>query len=314
MFFQISRPAILLTLGLLLGIFAATRQAQANDKPDLQVQVSLISNSTFSMGEPLILKYKILNTSPERAETYMGKDQAGWVTEALADAQGHTIPTEVGQSWHRNGGAHNDGVSVSPMSSATGYVIFNPCAAIHAAGKYKVTVKTRLPYALGVQADEVPRNKYETSDNVAINDFTFSLNVTPHASQTLKQAAETLRQNVENANLRDWSYAAVEALFSMPEADVSSVWQELISDPATPQHALGLAADQLVRLHSITASDLVAQMRWEPARPLEAGETPIGATALDEMSRLGDAKLRKHIDSLYAVHGESQKYSLVVAD
>ena len=134
------------------------------------------------------------------------------------------------------------------------------------------------------------------------------------ATSLLKQAAETLRQNAEAANLRSWSSASVEALFSMPEADVSSVWQEMISDPTTPRYSLGLAAEQLVRLHSIIASDLVAQMRWEPARPLEPGETAIGAVELARMSQIGDAKLRKHIDGLCAAHGEGQEFSLEGAD
>ncbi len=314
MFFQISRSTVLLLLGLLLGVFVAPQQAQSSNKSDLQVQVSLISNSTFSLGEPIVLKYQILNTSSERAETYMGKGQRGWVTETLSDAQGHAITFGAEQSPHQNGGAHVDGISVSPMSSAAGYVVFNPWTTIHTAGKYKLTVHTQLPYGLGAQAEEVAPDKYEAFGNVAASDFTFSLNITPHTSGTLKQAAEMLRQSVADAKLQDWSSAAVEALISMPEADVSSVWEEMISDPAVPRYALGFAADQLVRLHSITASDLVAHMRWEPARPLEAGESPIGAAALDEMSQLGDAELRKHIERLYASHGEARKYSMVVAD
>ena len=311
---QTPHPATLLLLGLLLGVFAAPRQAQAGGKPDLQVQVSLVSSRTFSLGEPIVLKYKIFNTSLERAETYMGEDQAGWVTETLADSQGHTLPIQTRQPLHRRGGAHLNGMSVSPTSTAAGYVVFNLWTTIHTAGTYKVTVHTRLPYALGMQAETVPPSRYESTGNVSVNDFTFSLNVMPHAAQALKQAAETLRQNAAAARLQEWSSAAAEALFSMPEADVSPVWQEMISDPTTPRYALGFAAEQLVRLHTLAAADLVAQMRWEPARPLQTGETPLGAMELDEMSQIGDDQLRKHIVSLYAAHGEAHAYSLVVAD
>lgn len=314
MFLRISWLTTALSLGLLFGVFSAPRQAQANGQGDLQVQVSLVSNSTFSLGEPVVLKYKILNTSPERAETFMGKDQIGWVKETLTDAQGRAIPIKIEQTGYPNGGTHSDGISVSPMSSATGYVVFNPRAAIQAVGKYLFTVHTRLPYALGARAEEVARSKYEAFGSVATDDFTYSLNVKLYASHALKQTAEILRQGVGDARLRDWSSAAIEALFSMPEADVSGVWQEMISDPTTPRYALGFAADQLVRLHTLNAADLVAQMRWEPARPLEAGEAPIGVIELDEMSRLGDAQLRKHIDGLYAAHGDAHKYSFAVAD
>jgi len=312
MFLRIFRLAVLPLFGLLFSSLAAPQQASG--EPELQVQMSLNSNSTFSLGEPIVLKYKILNTSIDRAETYTGTDQKGWITETLSDAQGHVVPIEATHLWHQSGGAHMDSVSVSPSASATGYVVFDPWATVQAAGKYKFSVHTRLPYALGAQAEEVARDRYEDTGDVAVGDFTFSLVVTPRASQSLKRAAEILKRNVQDAKLHDWSSAFVEALFSMPEADVSSVWQELISDPSTSAFVLGLAAEQLARLHSITAADLVAQMRWGAARPLKAGETPLGAVELDRMFQFGDAELRKHIDSLYAAHGESHEYSLVVAD
>ena len=314
MFLQISRLAAPLLFSLLLCVLAAPRQAKASGKLDLRVQASLVTASRFSLGEPIVLKYTIRNPSLEDAHAYMGPDQSDWVTETVTDAQGHTAPLKDEGKWCQKGGSHVNGVTVSPMSSATGYVVFNPWATIHAAGKYTLTVHTRLPYAFGAQAEEVAPSRYEDAGNVAVRDFTFPLNVTPHASRMLKQAAETFRQGVGDAKMRPWSSAATEALFSMPEADVSGVWQEMISDPTTPRYALGFAAEQLVRLHTPNAADLVAQMRWEPARPLETGETPIGVMELDEMSRLGDAGLRKHIDGLYAAHGDAHPYSFDVAD
>ena len=207
-----------------------------------------------------------------------------------------------------------DSISISSMGSASGYLVFNPWTTLPAPGKYTFTVHTRLPYVLETQVEAVAPEKYEEVGSVAVNAFTFTLNVTPHSTQVVQRTARGLRQKLQTVQPGDWSSAEIEALFSMPETDVSSVWQDLISDSTTPSFVLGSATDQLVRLHSITAADLVAQMRWEPARPLAAGETSIGVIELDKMYQLGDAKVKKHIDELYAAHGDPHKYVLGIAD
>jgi hypothetical protein len=317
MFVRSSLSTSLLGIAMLLGILAVIilpADAQTSGKSPLQVQASLVTAGTFSLGEPIVLKYTIRNTSSEEAHTYMGVDQSGWITNTVTDAQRHTSLIQEERFRHQKGGSHINGVSLSPMSSATGYMVVNSSTAIRVAGKYTFAVHMRLPYALGAQAEEVTPDKYEASGNVTISDFIFLIGVTPRDPQRLKQAAQTLREAVEDAKMRDWSAAAVEALFSMPEADVLSIWQALVSDPGTPRYALGFAADQLARLHTVAASDLVAQMRWEPAQVVKAGEPPIGATALEDMARLGDAKVKKHIADLYAAHEESHSYSLDVAD
>jgi len=317
MFVRSSLSTSLLGIAMLLGILAVVilpADAQTSNKSPLQVQASLVTAGTLSLGEPIVVKYTIKNTSSEEAHTYMGVDRRGWVTNTVTDAQGHTSLIQAERSRRQRGGSHINGVSISPMSSATGYIVVNSTSTIRTAGKYAFTVQTRLPYALGAQAEEVTPDNYASSGNVAIRNFVFPMNVTPRDPRRLKQTAEILREDVEDTKIRDWSAAAVEALFSMPEADVLPIWQALVSDPATPRYALGFAADQLARLHTVAASDLVAQMRWEPAQIVEVGEPPIGAMALEDMARLGDAKVKKHIADLYAAHEESHSYSLDVAD
>ena len=311
---SILRPSILLSLTLLIGSVLASPQAQAGEKSDLQVQVSLVSSNTLSLGEPILLQYKIQNSSSERTNTYMGMDKIGWMTKTWTDAQGHSVGGATERTWHQKGGSHLIGTAVEAKRTVTGYAVANPWPLIHVPGKYTFTVHTRLPYVMESQAEGAVPEKYEMVGSVAVNDFTFTLNILPRSLQTLRRTAESLKQKVQDAQFTDLSVAQVEALFSMPEADVSSVWQELISDPTTPRYALGLAADQLVHLHTKTAADLVAVMLWEPAKLLEADEEPVGSMELAEMARLGDANLKKYIDSLYAAHAEAHDYSFSIAD
>ncbi len=303
-------------LGLQLAnaVVAAPAPELGNKEP-VQIQFSLISKNTFSQGEPIVLKYKIANTSTERVSVYTSGDDASWLHEAITDPQGHTFGTEREQVEHLRGGSHFTEMSLPPRSFKTGYIVCEMEMGLRTPGTYVLTLHTRLPYASGSQAESLAPNKYEALGNINANDFKFLLNVTPYNALALKQAAESLRNGIERLGTHDWSAAAVKALFSLPEVDALSSWQELISEPTTSRFVLSSAVEQLAHIHSVAAADLIAQMLWEPAQPADTDQMAVCCMiALDKIAKDGNLAVKKHIMNLYKAHGQEQKYSLEIMD
>lgn len=103
----------------LLCSFVLLPAVADNPQPGV-FKIALTSNS-ISMGEPLILNYKVTNTDPKRLAVNVSDNPRGWLTMTLADASGHplqSVPDALPASRHPDAG-----IEISPDSQYTGYVI-----------------------------------------------------------------------------------------------------------------------------------------------------------------------------------------------
>lgn len=257
--------------------------AVADDPQPGIFQIALTSD-TISVGEPLILKYKITNTDSKRVAVN-ADDQSGWLKMTLIDASGHplqAVPDSLPSSRHPAAG-----IEIDPNSQYTGYVIASQKFQPTHPGSYRLRLSTHLIYS--------------TDDGQSTSDQTllFPIMVKARDPQQLRSTAESLRQTV----LHDQHYGpAIKALFSMHDPDCFPVWRELATDPNLDAFRATEVINELAKVNSISASDILAEMQAiAPERWLRTGLDPLNA--LEGMRRNASPELTQHINRLLVAAG-----------
>jgi len=258
--------------------------AVADDPQPGVFQIALTSN-IISMGEPLILKYKVTNTDPKRVTVNVDDDQRGWLTMTLIDASGHPLqamPDSPPASRHPAAG-----IEIDPNSQYTGYVIASQKFQPTHAGIYRLNLSAHLTYS----SDE--------GQSVFGQDFSFLVTVPAKDPQRLHVAAENLRQIVLHGNEYRW---AVKALFSMHDPDCFPVWRELATDPMLTAFRATDVIHELVNIGSLNAGNLLAEMQpVAPERWTRTGLDPLNA--LENMRRNASPEIKQHINQLLVAAG-----------
>lgn len=247
-------------------------------------QIALMSN-TVSIGEPLILKYKITNTDLRRVAVNVADDQRGWLKMTLCDVSGHSLqalPDPLPVSRHPAAG-----IEVDPNSQYTGYVIASQKFQPTHPGSYQLRLSAHLTYST------------DGGQSVSDQTFSFPVTVTTRDSQQLRSTAEGLRQTV----LHDQHYRpAIKALFAMRDPDCLSVWRELATDPNLDAFRATEVINELTKVNSISASDILAEMQTiSSERWARTGLDPLNA--LEGMRRNANPELRQHINQLLVAAG-----------
>ena len=266
----------------------------ASPQPGI-LQVSL-ANNTISLGEPLVLVYKVTNAENRKIGSNINDNPRRWLSMSLIDPLGHSI-SEVAAAapvpLHSGLALSQENVinaNDSPTNFVTGSVIVNQTCQPTSPGQYCLRVSAHQLYYW----NEVP-NEPVTVDQ----DFLLPVTVTAKDSQRLHTAAEKLRQAV----LHDSKYrGAVEALFSMRDPDCLPVWRELATDPNLDAFRATEAISELVKTGSVSASDLLAEMQpVAPERWSRTGLDPLNA--LEGMRRNAGPELTQHINHLLVAAG-----------
>ncbi len=306
----------LATLTAALVILCAFGQACAVADTDtlgpLDIQLSLVGGTRFSLGEPISLRYDVNNSSKEDLVAHVGFDGASggmrWLTIRLTGTDGKAVLPlpEVGPS-ERNG-QQNDVVLVSAGRTQHGYVVLSQRFVLPSAGDYSLVVSARMPYDVEEPPfDNVPGQEAAVEvppAYLASKTFSFPLHVAPADPRKLQALAESLRQEATAEHDVSKRSMLIRSLFSLPEAQAAASWRTIASDPRLSYWGADDIAHGLAQVRSAQAADILAGM-FPTAQ--EAADPNVivnfGSRDLEDMYRAGSAPLRQHISHLYAIHG-----------
>lgn len=162
-------------------------------------------------------------------------------------------------------------------------------------GRYVLRVHVQDPYVVG-DDDQGPRQ-------LLTGDYVFPLTVVGANPASLRATAERLRQRFLQTYDVNVRAMLIKALFSMPEDTASASWQALVENPRLDGASLSQIGTALARIHTIRATDILAEMIWEPAQPRDVLNQALPGRDLDDVYETGDAVLRKHIEELHKQRG-----------
>lgn len=289
------------------ALIGASAQAQAPGA-DLKTDVSLVTSPTLTQGEPIVLKYGVTNVSGSERYIGMKEDSSNWLSLSLVDAAGHTVighpvPTARQKDFDSDFGSLMGVFStpglITTHSTLEGYVVASQWFPVPAPGKYTLAVHVHLFYRV------VPAST-PADGEVDEQDFNFPLIVTKADSTRLQSTA----QNLEKAVLQVGPLEPIAkrnmligALFSMPSAQASPSWQALLSDPSSSSWVLSEAVENLVRLKSPAAPDILMGMLLNPTMAQDKFVTSDVINGMARTYRDADPLLRQHIRMLYASNG-----------
>ncbi|MBV9851714.1 MAG: hypothetical protein JO250_18755 [Armatimonadetes bacterium] len=139
------------------------------------------------------------------------------------------------------------------------------------------------------------------TDALLVQERSFALAVTEPDPARLQEIAVALRRTVINGGNHFQRVAAVRALLSRPETYALDSWKAPADVPhlAAPETLM----NELARVMSPAAADILAQL-WNPT-PGPLLITTLPSVLLDNMYRAGDARLKQHIEGIFARHGKA---------
>ena len=265
----------------------------------LDAQVSLLTKSTFVQGEPIILHYKVSNTSDQKLGVTW-EDKAGY-SLALTDQTGVISVIQQNQPPKRGAYAVLDPFMRSGGKYETFFAVPQRGVNLHP-GRYTLNVRVRLPYTTAESNEENPlriEKEIKASGNVFSRTFRFPLTVTAPNDGVLRAKAASLLKSISALPYGPEYIADIDALFSMPEAQAAASWQELAAHPNAM--SAGLIADRLGDVGSAKASDLLLKMLDNPA--LSPDNSVFVSRKLAEVYNSGGSGVRSHLKNTMMQRG-----------
>lgn len=295
---------ILFLITLLITVSTViSAQAWADTSDPLDVQISLDTAPVVSLGEPVMIRYRITNISGGKLGVIMG-DNKSWYTLTLIDPIGHSAnalhdlkpPSMEGARDVKNGYMDVGHVDED-------YIIITQQFALLQPGRYKLMVHVAIPYVIGdATAEGSAVEQIAKSGEKFEQDYTVPFTVTQTDPIRLQAKAQTLYdemgklRGLPNGIIR-WRALANE-LFSMPEVQAALLWESLAAKPGVNAE---LIASKLSELHTITATNILVKMLDDPSLP--KGVIRFVSHRIATLYNGGDATLREHIQNLAAQRG-----------
>ena len=270
---------------------------QCGETPPLHLAVHLVSSSVM-LGEPVVLCYRLTNTSKETLFVHMGRDKKDWMTMRLGGPS-KTPPRSRPDLRLRQGGIYSTGIRISAESSATGSVVVSQRFLVSEAGDYDLSLDVVAPYEADFQAGKAPPRSEEppAERTVLTESHAFPLTVTEAQPARLRAIAEALREAAAQAGSQE-RMMSLEALFSMPEEYASESWRAAAFDPRL-LHSLSFIADQLERLSTIAAAGILVEMVLNTP-PAIVGKVPAdGATTAEKLPITLSFSVHRQFHNLY---------------
>ena len=280
-----------------LGLAAAPTFANDTDAGPFSVQASLVTPRQISLGEPILIRYKVVNASSEKALTHLGVSGTDWYTLTMQDNHGVKVPLILDARPQRMQGSYSSKSGFFYAgTSDTDYILVNKRLSIRQPGQYILTLHVSLPYVAGAALTA------GTSEALAMHfsliqtqDITFPILVTPTDPKRLQDTAEMLLKAAQNPLDGQLGRAETDALFCMPEAQAAARWKVLALKPSMSND---LVASELESLHSQTSIDLLVQMLDTPGLNCVALSYRIG-----RLYNAGTPAIREHIKTLARQRG-----------
>jgi len=270
---------------------------RGGETPPLHLAVHLVSSSVM-LGEPVVLCYRLTNTSRETLSVHVGRDKKDWMTMRLGGPS-KTPPRSRPDLRLRQGGIYSTGIRISAESSATGSVVVSQRFLVSEAGDYDLSLDVVAPYEADFQAGKAPPRSEEppAERTVLTESHAFPLTVTEAQPARLRAIAEALREAAAQAGSQE-RMMSLEALFSMPEEYASESWRAAAFDPRL-LHSLSFIADQLERLSTIAAAGILVEMVLNTP-PAIVGKVPAdGATTAEKLPITLSFSVHRQFHNLY---------------
>ena len=292
----------LIACGLMFSGTQLRAQSEAAELGPLNLTISLAGSPTVVLGEPILLKYVINNSSGQEATAYTADaNHNPLITERFTDAAGKPLaplasPIPLHHMSHTM--TSWDGLGVSGSKPTTWETVANDHITFPHPGHYVLQVHVENGYVMGQMSDVVQGAHYALS-----GDYVFPLTVVEANPAYLRATAERLRLRVLPTSDVNARATLIKALFSMPEDTASASWQALVEEPRLDGSSLSQIGTALARIHTIKAVDILAKMVWEPAQPHDILGESLPEKHLYEIYDTGDAALWRHIEDLNKQHG-----------
>ena len=271
-------------LAICLAVLSFSSTPLFADAPQPGVLSMALTHNVVSLGEPIVLKYKLTNAEGQRLSVNIDNDQK-WLTMELVDAKGSIMQASDEPITRRR---MESDIALDSGDYYTNYIVIKHKFQPAHSGLYYVLVSTHLFFSW-----------QEGLGEKSVNDqkFFLPLTVTAKNPKRLHEVAEALRQTASHASTIAEYQSAIKALFSMQDASCQPVWKELATDPTLDAYRAIEAAQQLADVNSADASDLLIEMQaTAPERWAVTGTNPLDA--LEKMRKTANPDVREHINQL----------------
>lgn len=275
---------LLLTVCVALWSFASSLpKACAEALPQNTVQLSLISRR-ISLGEPIILSYKITNPASHTLSVNVDDDPAGWLQTSLRNAAGYSV-SDVRKTSRVQ---HYAGIAISAKSSYTGYLVVSQVLNPILPGQYTLNLSTHV---ISTWQDIPGESAVEN------HVFSLPLTVSERDPKRLAVLAEAFRQDsLSGTNTGKWEMS-IKALFALPQSAVLPIWRKLALDPNLDAFRAKETIQHLAKVQTTDACDLLADMQEvSPERWSRIGTSPLAA--LENARGQAGPALQPYIDKL----------------
>ena len=270
----------------------------------IDVSLSLDTPSVIEAGEPIILRYKMMNTLEDQTVgAYTGRYKTSWYSLSLRNVSGQSTATGRHEQSPDPGGLQATETSTfAPGGDESGYIVASSALVAAHPGRYTLTAHVDVHYAALNPTEHnsfVIKSTIAASDAHFVRDYTFPITLTAPVSSHLAFRAETLRKGIQVEQDNTKLTALLDALFAMPESEAAPSWTALANNPRR-MHEENIA-DELAGLRTTKAIDLLVQMSDNLDLPY-ATRYYI-KTDIDKAYNLGNPDIRSHIKSIATGRG-----------
>ena len=288
---------------LALAMFSLPTQANPLPNQLISVEFSLDNSSTITIGEPLVLRYKITNVSANLGVACpVAVEKEDWYSLDLKDANGVSVAKSKKTETRNLRGFRSENFTTLPQAgSDQDYLVASQLFAIRHAGKYLLTVRV---HALCAPVDDTEQNLLSVKQAIKANGspytatYTFAVNVSDLSPTRLQSVATSIVQKLSTETDGKETKYLLNALFSMPEAYCLLEWQAVVNKPGMNA---ALIATKLENIGSVQASNLLFQMLDSPS--LSSDDSTFVSEKLAEAYNSGNADLRSHLKNTMTQRG-----------
>jgi len=285
-------------------IFLPAASSRADQAP-MTVEASLATPATISLGEPIMLHYKLSNlSSDEQLVVLIGIYNTTWYTLGLKDQSGNPVRLIPDTRPLNPRGSHPGDVGMYATSGQRdswrdGYIVATKSFTVPHPGKYVLIMHVQASYTLVAPTleDSVQmKSLIASAGTVLTEDFSFPLTVTAADPVVLQAKAKALKEAIGKELSSTLLLPEMDELFSMPEAQAGPIWEDM-AIKAKPMDR-DLIANKVAGLHSNKGADILFKMRDNPAT-----DSGFVNDKLSEIYNGGDVPLREHIKAAAAQRG-----------
>jgi hypothetical protein len=271
----------------------------------LKAQLALDKN-TVMVGEPIIVRYALVNDSDRTFIADLGEDQQGWLVVSVFDRAKQPIqrlPSPPQQDTMKLSSPPDK--EVRPGASFTGGRSLGQTYRLSRAGAYWVRVSGSIPFrfAPGVSApgEAQTRRQILASTRECRFDRWLPLEVTKPDAAHLRRIALGYANRIRtNGSVAD-TQLAVSALFSMPPEIASPFWVQLAkTNPLDVVIRYQIIAE-LERNTSKESTDVLTAIWDDPMQPREF-RSRAKADLFDLWTR-GTPAVKRHIETVVSSRG-----------